>query len=148
MNTEPSADQPTTASCPASPDTPAVPPVDHATPSTNDAGDSVVELTTTRLAALDHADALSSFAAGDTPPACRQATAATLATVFELTARLLARDDHTRQVVPLALERSALRVLEAAHRRTAASHDDVAVATIYRDHAQRLQTRGHQVVRR
>ena len=141
MHTEPSTDQPMTASCPAieTPDTPVAPTVNHAPRSASDPADSLVELSTTRLDALDHADALSTFADSETPPACRQSTASDLATVFELAARLLAREDHTRQTVALRLHSSEIRILEAAHRQTAASHDDVNVSNIYRDHAQRLQ---------
>jgi hypothetical protein len=143
MHTKPSTIQPMTASCPAieSPDTQAEPSVNHATRSAGDSEDSVVELTTTRLDALDHADALSTYTDSDTPLACRQATAGTLATVFDLTARLLARNDHTRQVVALALSNFEVRVLEVAHRYTAASHDNVDVESIYRDHAQTIQAR-------
>jgi len=126
--------------CPAleQPETPVSPPADAGSPAGAGAPPRI-ELTSTRLDALDHADALASTADSEDAPACRRRAATRLAAVFETAASLLARDDHSQSIVRLAIQRPDLRVLEAAHRRTAATHDDADIARIYRDHADAIQ---------
>lgn len=127
-------------SCPAldPPETPVSPPADAGGPAGAGAPPRI-ELESTRLDALDHTDALASTADSEDASACRRRAATRLAAVFETAASLLARDDHSRAAVRLAIRRSDLRVLEAAHRRTAATHDDADIARIYRDHADAIQ---------
>ncbi|MFT4920891.1 MAG: hypothetical protein ACI8XM_000082 [Haloarculaceae archaeon] len=126
--------------CPAldPPETPVSPPAD----AESHAGAGApprIELESTRLDALDHADALATTAASVAVPVCRRRAAARLAAVFEAAASLLAREDHSQRVVRLAIPRSDLRVLEAAHRRTTGTHDSADIARIYREHADAIQ---------
>jgi hypothetical protein len=122
--------------CPAlePPETPVSPPADAGSPAGAGAPPRI-ELESTRLDALDHTDALASTADSEDAPACRRRAATRLAAVFETAASLLARDDHSQSIVRLAIQRPDLRMLEAAHRRTAATHDDADIARIYREHA-------------
>jgi hypothetical protein len=126
--------------CPAlePPETPVSPPANAGSPA-GAAAPPRIELTSTRLDALDHADALATTADSEDAPACRRRAATRLAAVFEAAASLLARDDHSQSIVRLAIQRPDLCVLEAAHRRTAATHDDADIARIYRDHVDAIQ---------
>jgi hypothetical protein len=126
--------------CPAlePPETAVSPPADAGSPAGAGAPPRI-ELESTRLNALDHADALATPPDSDDAPAGRRQAATRLPPVFETAASLLARDDHSQSIVRLAIQQSDLRVLEAAHRRTAATHDDADIARIYRDHADAIQ---------
>ena len=127
--------------CPAlePPETPVSPPANAGGPAGAGAPPRI-ELESTRLDALDHTDALASTADSEDAPACRRRAATRLAAVFETAASLLARDDHSQSIVRLAIQRPDLRVLEAAHRRTAATHADADIARIYREHADAIQS--------
>jgi len=83
------------------------------------------KLEMSRLDALDHADVLPNQSE--------------LRSVFDAAARLLTREDHTRQTLALKISRAAVRTLIAAHRVQAHTTEREHIESLHLDHAWQLQ---------
>jgi hypothetical protein len=91
-----------------------------------------------RLDALDHVDVLSNCS-GRGIPHGRYCELNRLEMVFDAAARLLAREDHSRQTLNLHISRRAIEILVRAHCARSESMEDKHIESLHRDHAARLQ---------
>jgi hypothetical protein len=105
---------------------------------TIDHHESEIRIGISRLDALDHVDVLSNCSERGIPHSSR-CELKYLEEVFNAAARLLAREDHSRQTLRLNTTGRTIEILIIAHRSRAESAKDEHIESLHRDHAARLQ---------